>query len=82
LLGAQIFESRKLCPLSSRNSGPAAEVHVSHIGGLERDVRNPSHATLLRVAAGLRVEPGQLVIEADRLREADSSYNGDLLPET
>jgi hypothetical protein len=48
----------------------AAEVHVTHIGGLKRAVRNPSHATLLRVAAALRVEPGQLVIEADRLREA------------
>jgi len=60
----------KLCGLSQEALVDAAEVHVTHIGGLKRGVRNPSHATLLRVAAALRVEPGQLVIEADRLPEA------------
>jgi DNA-binding XRE family transcriptional regulator len=60
----------KLCGLSQEALVDAIEVHVTHIGGLERGVRNPSHATLLRVAAALRVEPGQLVIEADRLPEA------------
>ena len=40
-------------------------IHITHIGGLERGVRNPSYATLFKLAKALRVKPGELVVLAD-----------------
>ena len=45
-----------------------AGLHVTHLGGLERGVRNPSYTTLVRLSGALKVEPGALVSLADELR--------------
>jgi transcriptional regulator with XRE-family HTH domain len=42
-------------------------IHITHIGGLERGVCNPSYATLLKLAKALRIKPGELVGLADEL---------------
>lgn len=47
--------------LSLEELGIAANVHWSMCGMIERGQRNPSLHVLLRVAAGLQIDLGQLV---------------------
>jgi len=54
--------------LSQEELADAAGMHVTHVGGLERRVRNPSYTTLVRLARALGVEPGALVSLADEIR--------------
>lgn len=70
-LGEAIRQARAERGLSQEGLADAAEMHVTHIGGLERGVRNPSYATLVRLSGALGVKPGELVGLADELREAD-----------
>jgi transcriptional regulator with XRE-family HTH domain len=46
-------------------------MHVTHVGGLERGVRNPSYTTLVRLSRALGEKPGALVSLADGILEAD-----------
>jgi transcriptional regulator with XRE-family HTH domain len=71
-LGEAICLVRAERGLSQEDLADAAEMHVTHIGGLERGVRNPSYATLVRLSGALGVKPGKLVSLADELRGADS----------
>ncbi len=50
-----------------------ADMHITHLGGLERGVRNPSYTTLLRLSRALQVKPGELVSLADELWEGSKS---------
>jgi transcriptional regulator with XRE-family HTH domain len=67
-LGEAIRRSREKLGLSQEELADAADMHITHLGGLERGVRNPSYATLLKLAKALRIEPGALVSLADELR--------------
>lgn len=66
-LGAAIEQLRKEAGLSQEALSDAAGVHATHVGGLERGVRNPSYATLLRLAAALDTRVGVLTTLADEL---------------
>jgi transcriptional regulator with XRE-family HTH domain len=68
-LGDAIRTSRQKLGLSQEELASQADIHITHIGGLERGVRNPSYATLVRLAHALQVKPGELVSLADELRE-------------
>ncbi len=68
-LGDAIRTSRERLGLSQEELSAASDIHITHIGGLERGVRNPSYATLVRLAQALKVNPGALVTLADELRE-------------
>jgi transcriptional regulator with XRE-family HTH domain len=68
-LGEAIRRSRERLGLSQEELSAASDIHITHIGGLERGVRNPSYATLVRLAQALKVKPGELVTLADELRE-------------
>lgn len=60
--------------LSQEALADVAKLHVTHIGGLERGVRNPSYATLVRLGRALEVKPGELVNLADHLWEEDRRH--------
>jgi transcriptional regulator with XRE-family HTH domain len=47
--------------LSLEQAAPRCGVHWSALGSIERGQRNPSVVTLLRIAAGLQIDPGDLV---------------------
>jgi transcriptional regulator with XRE-family HTH domain len=48
----------------------AAGIHVNHLGGVERGVRNPNYSTLVRIAGALSLSLGALVSAADELGAA------------
>ena len=60
-------EARAERGLSQEQLADAAGVHVTHLGGVERGVRNPNYATIVRLARALGITPGALVTAADRL---------------
>jgi transcriptional regulator with XRE-family HTH domain len=66
-LGAAIEQLRKQAGLSQEALSDAAGIHATHIGGLERGVRNPSYSTLVRLAAALDSRVGALTTLADEL---------------
>ena len=70
-LGAAIIQLRKEAGLSQEALSHAAEIHPTHVGGIERGVRNPSYATLLRLAAALEIRLGTLAALADEIVERD-----------
>jgi transcriptional regulator with XRE-family HTH domain len=68
-LGDAIRLSRERLGLSQEELSAASDIHLTHIGGLERGVRNPSYATLVRLSRALEVRPGELVALADEICE-------------
>lgn len=68
-LGAAIQSLREEAGLSQEALADLSDVHLTHIGGLERGVRNPSYATLLRLAGALQTRVGSLATLADQIRD-------------
>jgi transcriptional regulator with XRE-family HTH domain len=66
-LGEAIRAARAGRGLSQEQLADAAGVHVTHLGGVERGVRNPNYATIVKVARALGVTPGAIVTRADEL---------------
>jgi transcriptional regulator with XRE-family HTH domain len=72
-LGAAIQKTREAKGLSQEELAEGSGLHVTHVGGLERGVRNPSYTTLVRLAGAFKMEPGALVSLADQLRQKAES---------
>lgn len=68
-LGAAIERMRREAGISQEALADASNVHLTQIGGMERGVRNPSYATLFRVATALGCGVGTLTTLADQIRE-------------
>ena len=66
-LGEAIRRARVEQGSSQEALADAAGLHVTHLGGLERGVRNPSYATLVRLSRALDTTPGALLTTADKL---------------
>jgi transcriptional regulator with XRE-family HTH domain len=66
-LGDAIRLSRQKQGISQEELASRADLHITHLGGLERGVRNPSYATILRLSSALKLKPGELVSLADEL---------------
>jgi transcriptional regulator with XRE-family HTH domain len=66
-LGEAVRLARAERGLSQEQLADAAGVHVTHLGGVERGVRNPNYATVVRLARALGETPGVLVTRADDL---------------
>ncbi len=66
-LGEAIRQARVRAELSQEELADLAGTDTTQIGGLERGVRNPSYATLLRLATALEIQVGALVTLADQL---------------
>jgi transcriptional regulator with XRE-family HTH domain len=67
-LGRVIQRRRERLGLTQEQLADASGLHVTHLGGLERGVRNPNFETLLRVAGALGTTPGRLLTAAERQR--------------
>ena len=67
-LGDAIRQLRTGAEMSQEELAEAAGTDLTQVGGIERGVRNPSYTTLLRLAAALGTEVGELTALADRLR--------------
>jgi transcriptional regulator with XRE-family HTH domain len=68
-LGFAIQRLRKEAGLSQEELADLSGVHLTHIGGLERGVRNPSYTTLVRISTALRTQVGRLTVLADEIRD-------------
>jgi transcriptional regulator with XRE-family HTH domain len=60
---------RKDAGLSQEELADLSGIHLTHIGGLERGVRNPSYTTLVRLARALQTQVGRLTVLADEIHE-------------
>ena len=68
-LGLAILRLRKEAGLSQEELADLSGIHLTHIGGLERGVRNPSYSTLARLARALQTRVGRLTVLAAEIRE-------------
>ncbi|HEY2282537.1 MAG TPA: helix-turn-helix transcriptional regulator [Solirubrobacteraceae bacterium] len=60
-LGARVRERRQALGLSQEALAHQSGIHWTFLGQVERGQRNISLHNLLKVAAGLRVDPSELV---------------------
>ena len=68
-LGTAVVQLRTRAHLTQEALAERSELHLTHVGGIERGVRNPSYTTLVRLARGLGVSVGTLTTRADELRK-------------
>lgn len=59
--GKRVREARLAAGLSQEALAEAAELHPTFISNVERGYRVPTIPTLIKLAAGLKVEPSVLV---------------------
>jgi transcriptional regulator with XRE-family HTH domain len=67
-LGAAVVQLRRKADLTQEALAENSGLHLTHVGGIERGVRNPSYSTLVKLAAGLGVSLGTVASLADELR--------------
>ncbi len=70
-LGNAIRHLRTEAGLSQEQLAERVATDLTQIGGLERGTRNPSYATLVRVATALATRVGELVTLADRFADGE-----------
>jgi transcriptional regulator with XRE-family HTH domain len=63
--GNRLRELRAKRELSQDALARATDIHPTMIGRLERGAREPRLSTILRVADGLEVQPGELLNDLD-----------------
>lgn len=68
-LGEAVRRLRLKANMSQEQLAERVGTDLTQIGGIERGVRNPSYATLVRLATALETSVGELTSLADRLRE-------------
>jgi transcriptional regulator with XRE-family HTH domain len=64
-LGCAIRRVRKIRKLTIEALGHAADVHPTYVSGIERGIRNPTWAIVVRLAWALEVPVAQLVRHAE-----------------
>lgn len=62
-IGQRVRERRQAAGLTQERLAELAELHPTFVSNLERGYRVPSVVTVLRIAHGLGIQPGQLVDE-------------------
>ena len=67
-LGAAVREQREKIGWSQEELGFEAEIDRTYISGVERGVRNPTIANLMKLCSALGVRPSQVLRNAERLR--------------
>jgi transcriptional regulator with XRE-family HTH domain len=71
-LGEAIRHLRTEAGLSQEQLADQVATDLTQIGGLERGTRNPTYATLQRVARALQTRVGEIAVLADRLADRDT----------
>jgi transcriptional regulator with XRE-family HTH domain len=66
-LGDAIRKKREALVYSQEQLADSTPMHITYLWCLERGVRNPSYATLVRLSAALGTTPGALLTTADKL---------------
>jgi transcriptional regulator with XRE-family HTH domain len=66
-LGEAVRRLRDTRGLSQEELADRMDTDFTQVGGIERGLRNPSYATLVRLAAALETRPGEIVSLADRV---------------
>jgi transcriptional regulator with XRE-family HTH domain len=69
-LGEAVRRLRTRAGLSQEQLADRMSTDLTQIGGIERGVRNPSYATLVRLANALGTSVGAIVVLADDLSDA------------
>jgi transcriptional regulator with XRE-family HTH domain len=64
-LGAAVEQKRLEAGLTQEELASASGLHVTHVRGLERGVRNSTYETLLRLVDGLGIKLSELVALAE-----------------
>ncbi|MET0558828.1 MAG: helix-turn-helix transcriptional regulator [Solirubrobacterales bacterium] len=67
-LGETIRRMRLEVGLSQEKLAERAGTDLSQIGGIERGLRNPSYATLVRLAGALDTTVGKIAAQADEIQ--------------
>lgn len=65
-LGKRVRELRSREGISQDGLAHASGIHATSIGRIERGAREPRLTTILKLAHGLGVEPGELVNRLDK----------------
>ena len=73
-LGEAIRRLRVAGGLAQEELADRMDTDFTQVGGIERGTRNPSYATLVRVARALGTRPGTIVSLADEV--LDEAGNG------
>jgi transcriptional regulator with XRE-family HTH domain len=60
--GRNLWRHRRRCGLSQEELGALVELHRTEISMLERGRQLPRADTILKLAAGLQISPGELLI--------------------
>ena len=68
-LGEAVRRLRTRAGLSQEQLADRMSTDLTQIGGIERGVRNPSYATLVRLARALEASVGAIVTLADSLQD-------------
>jgi transcriptional regulator with XRE-family HTH domain len=68
-LGSAIREGRRERKLSQEALAEDCELDRTYLSGIERGVRNPSLANILKIAATLDTRPSDLLARAERIEQ-------------
>lgn len=60
-IGRRVRVAREEAGLTQEEVAHAADVNLSYYGKLERGLNNPTASTLIRIAAAVGVDPGELI---------------------
>lgn len=66
-LGRAVRELRERQGVSQEELASRARLHRTYVGGIERGERNPSFASLLRLAEVLDINASELVARSERV---------------
>lgn len=66
-LGEAVRQLRMERGLPQEEVADRMDTDITQVGGIERGLRNPSYETLVRLAAALETQPGEIVSLADRV---------------
>ncbi|MEM6285447.1 MAG: helix-turn-helix transcriptional regulator [Chloroflexota bacterium] len=67
IFGTEVRRRRLAMDLSQEDLAERSGLHRNYIGGIERGERNVSLKNLLRLAAGLSMEPSELLLCLDEI---------------
>jgi transcriptional regulator with XRE-family HTH domain len=67
-LGEALRRLRQEAGISQEQLAERAATDLSQVGGIERGLRNPSYATLVRLAAALGTTAGTIAALADEIQ--------------